>query len=1116
MNNEYLIKKETLVATASVMRECIYSGKINYTFIPSIDAGDGKVVENSVTISYRKLVDDAGQDGLYDPSGDTVVAYDFLENNEGQVVPVLYDTFLEAYPDEPDIYEPFFYEGTEEINGQVYDKWRKIELGDSDNGYTDNGEYGWDTEAKQYIYTNVIVNQGEIDPVDFPGKVYEVHEAGYNKGFNEAKIEYGDMLIQTISGSGTILDLTKIDNLTIIRAYAFCQHVNLTKVFLPKEISSIGENAFYNCSNLNTVFYMGTLQEWEDNVTVGSGNEKLLSAISFYSETNKGNDGVSYWHYVDGVPTFWSSVSRGLVYTLLDNGTYSITGRGTCTDTDLVIPETYRNIPVTRIEENAFSGYSSLKTIDIPDSVTTIGQYAFQSSGLTTIKLPSNITSISAYTFFRCSSLTSVYIPRGVTSIGISAFFECNNLTNVYYFGSSDEWYDIDIATNAPLTSATRHYGVVAYEQCMYQINDDWTEYEVIGLNYDYDGYIIEGGATFEYLTMAATIDNLPVTSIAESAFEENSYIYHVIIGNSITHIGDCAFYGSPTLYSITIPISVQSIGYDVFSDSLQQVEYEGNAIQWYDISHSNDPWAYSFNVIFLDSLPEYTDEQGITYTSSNDNTYYVCSSAENVSEPNVTIAGYISGVPVKEIDDFAFGHYAVHDIVETIIIPNTVTTIGVGAFTGNTEWGDPGMVTSTLREVYIPDGVTHIKEGAFYACTNITNITIPNTVTTIDAQAFGGCLNLVKITFGNNLHHLGDNVFENCLSLQNITIPNSVISIGDYAFWGCENLTSITIPDSVMSIGNDAFTKPNEIHVSSLDFWLNVCAGSVEFGDETFIYINDEVLTSLLIPNTITTIPNYAFAGYKNLYSVEFEEFSNCTIIGENAFCNCDNLSYVFIPTSITSIGDHAFARCPYLNINFEEREGEFSQLRSIGKYAFEESGADNTINLPYGLTRINDYAFYQSLYSEIEIPNTVTSIGEYAFAKSNIYLINLPNDITEISHSAFEGCAYLGYIDLPENLEIIGYSSFRDIGAYHFASSEEEEISIVIPANVRIIRGDAFGDSEMNESLIYKLIFKGTPSTIDSDAAAGVSYVYVPWSEGEVANAPWGANEVIYNYSE
>ena len=206
----------------------------------------------------------------------------------------------------------------------------------------------------------------------------------------------------------------------------------------------------------------------------------------------------------------------GLEYTLNDDGvSYSVTGIGTCTDTDIVIPTEYKGLPVTTIGEYAFCDCTNLTSVTIGDSVTTIGKYAFYGCDrLTSVTIPDSVTTIGDGVFFNCTKLTSVTIPDSVTTIGLLAFYNCSNLTNVTIGDSVTTIGEYAFCDCTNLTSVT--------------IGDS-------------------------------------VTTIGESAFCDCTNLTSVTIGDSVTTIGYNAFYNCYNLTSVTIPDSVTTIGYGAF-----------------------------------------------------------------------------------------------------------------------------------------------------------------------------------------------------------------------------------------------------------------------------------------------------------------------------------------------------------------------------------------------------------------------------------------------------------------------------------------------------------------------------------------------------------------------
>ena len=251
----------------------------------------------------------------------------------------------------------------------------------------------------------------------------------------------------------------------------------------------------------------------------------------------------------------------------------------------------------------------------------------------------------------------------------------------------------------------------------------------------------------------------------------------------------------------------------------------------------------------------------------------------------------------VTSIGELAFSYC---NSLTSITIPNSVTSIGNGAFIG----------CSSLTSITIPNSVTKIGWHAFYGCSSLTSITIPDSVTSIESWAFEDCSSLTSITIPNSVTSIGEGVFYDCSSLTSITIPNSITSIGVYAFRGCSSLTSITIPDSVTSIERYTFSG-----CSSLTS-ITIPNSVTSIGKGAFYDCSS--LTSITIPNSVTEIGDEAFKGCSSLKSFNGKFASSdgrCLIKdGELIAFAPEGLTSYTIPNSTTSIGDYAFYGCDSL----------------------------------------------------------------------------------------------------------------------------------------------------------------------------------------------------------
>ena len=222
-----------------------------------------------------------------------------------------------------------------------------------------------------------------------------------------------------------------------------------------------------------------------------------------------------------------------------------------------------------------------------------------------------------------------------------------------------------------------------------------------------------------------------------------------------------------------------------------------------------------------------------------------------------------------------------------------------------------------------------------------------------------------------------------------NVVIPEEVLyngstlkvtSIEDNAFLGCCGLTSLTIPKSVKSIGNSAFASCEyltSIYISDLEAWCKISFGTNPISYSYKLYLNGEEIKNLVIPNTITSISDYAFVRCSNLISVTIP--NGVTSIGNGAFRDCSNLTSINIPSGITYIGKLAFCGCSNLtSIPIPE------SVTAIGDYAFYSCRSLTSIIIPDGVTSIGAHTFQNcSSLTSVTIPNSVTNIGEFAFSE-------------------------------------------------------------------------------------------------------------------------------------
>ena len=431
-------------------------------------------------------------------------------------------------------------------------------------------------------------------------------------------------------------------------------------------------------------------------------------------------------------------------------------------------------VDVTYQHSLSSSNYSGLTSVTIPEivtyngttySVTSIGFSAFYGcTSLTSITIPNSVTSIGDHAFSNCYGLTIITIPSSVTSIGEGPFSgtgiyndESNWENSVLYIDNCLIGAKESISGSYTIKENTRLIADHAFSRC-YSLTSVTIGNSVTNIGrrtfcYSLMSVIVESGNTVydSRENCNAIIETASNTLIAGCQ--------NTIIPNSVTSIGEYAFYACHPLTSITIPNSVMSIG------------------------------DYAFQ--YCSSLTSINIPNSVT--SIGRGAFDACHPLTSITIPN----------SVTSIGDYAFsGCYS----LTSITIPNSVTSIGHSAFSGCSSL--TSMVVESGNSTYDSrENCNAIIETASNTLiAGCQNTIIPNNVISIGVQAFCGC-SFTSVTIPNSVTSIGDGAFNWCGSLTSVTIPNSVTSIGEQAFCGC-SFTSVTIPNSVTSIGIHAFAE--------------------------------------------------------------------------------------------------------------------------------------------------------------------------------------------------------------------------------------------------------------------------------------------------------------------
>ena len=636
-----------------------------------------------------------------------------------------------------------------------------------------------------------------------------------------------------------------------------------------------------------------------------------------------------------------STTTDGFQYTT--SGLTATITKYTGTASEVTVPSKIGNYTVTKISDNAFADNLALTKVIISNTVTEIGNRVFSGcEALESVTLPSKLTKLG-YSFISNTQITNLTIPAGLTSCAVNfssgsggPLAGAENLTELtiesgmetipnnlaYFYNTSSNLTSVKIPdsvthinnfafynnrklTSIALPDGLQYIGTNVFQNCtsLKQIIIPKTVKTI-------DNFAFDNCSSLSSLSFTQNPKTGFFLSIKDNAFSKCISLEDINFSTNINYLGYNVFSECSSLTSLNLPDNITEIGAKVFLDC--------SALESIKLPSKLKKLGYAFisgTPITSLTIPATLTSCSVNFSSGSGGPL---AGAENLTD--LTIESGMETIP----NNLAY-FYNTSSNLTSVKIPDSVTHINNFAFYNNRK----------LTFISIPDVLQYIGTNAFQNCTSLKQITIPKNVKTIDNFAFDNCSSLSSLSFTQNPKtgfslSLKDNAFSRCISLEDINFSTNINYLGYNVFSECSSLTSLNLPDNITEIGAKVFLDCTALESIELPSKLKKLG---------YAFISGTPITSLTIPATLTSCSvNFSsnsggpLAGAENLtdltigYGMEnipdhLAYFHNdtshlttvtipdtVTSIGNYAFYNCKALEETYIPDTVTSIANTAF----------------------------------------------------------------------------------------------------------------------------------------------------------------------------------------------------------------
>ena len=711
----------------------------------------------------------------------------------------------------------------------------------------------------------------------------------------------------------------------------------------------------------------------------------------------------------------------------------------------VVVPE---DLTLTEIGNFAFSNFEYVPKTEEElafDDAESSKQWFIGEGNITKVILPEGIEKIGAYAFANLTGLEEIVLPSTLEAIEYGAFYGCTSLRKITFSGEN----------NLKIISKS------AFERCDLQNTIDLSSICIIS------GYAFAGNTDLKGVTTGDAL-----ISIGDYAFAGCESLTDVTITAQKVKYGPYAFTGCAALTSFYVNAAVLPEGMFYQCEALQSVTigadvntigefaFRDTAVSSYEVVSGNKAYKNQTadHIVSADGKTlvavaatltgEYIGSSEITAVANG--AFSGNTKITSVSLPNVTVLG-----------NYAFGS---SELLESVTL-GQLTSIGeyaffetsikeLPAFTVDTHIGKYAFAYTDIASVNIPDGMT-VQEGVFAQCDKLEIVTIGNDVT-LESYAFN--MDKDEAFHVEDYDQDGEKYFyyEFHSALRNLTIGNNAV-IGNNAFAYHADLTAVTLGENA-TIGKQAFYNCSSL--KDIDLSKVVSIGEYAFsGDEYYICLDENMSVAAVSGEGeyMTTV---------HATKLETADLTSAATVGEYAFAMCEELTTVVLNQQITAIPQYAFASCPKLSTI------DLSQVKTIGEYAFQETESLTSVNLS-AATELGKYAFvngsrlatvtlnpegtdlaegafaYCAVLNTVENMAAAKTIGDYAFAYTALAKADISGAVSLGKHAFMKEEKAPLTVTLGENLKQVGDNPFAMCVLEPFCQVETTEFNGQIREN-------------------------------------------------------------------